>query len=255
MIGQRVLGFLHGLVGIDSQHFSTWLWLPLNLWLIWRLLRPLRVVIIDPIGRKALWLYASCAALMVVMITLQWEVMLALGGVDQVMAVVHTLTASMLVVRVTQTLFDFRHLIRSLAATHSVMTTVLRQGNLQRIMAARDVIGIVFLFVVSNALYGLLTRLPVAYGLNMWASVMCLPPLVLAFLWAIHTINLKFRREARTMMLQVGVNAVGTLDWMEKGLAELAMRSAASQLLMREVFMSEIFRILATCAVALSARL
>ncbi len=253
--GQRALGFVPVFVGVDNQHLSTWFWLPLHLWLIWRLVRPLRAVIIDPIGRKARWSYAASLALMMVLITLQWGVMGSLRGVDLVMALVQTLAACLLMVRVAQTLFDFRHLIRSLSTSTSVMTTVLRQGNLQRIMAARDVIGIVFLFVLSNAIYGFLTRQPVAYGLNLWASALCLPPLILAFLWAIYTVNLKFRREAKRMMLQGGLSTVGTLDAMEKGLAELAMRSAASQLLMREVFLSEIFRIMATCAIALSSRL
>jgi len=254
-ISHRAMGFMPEFSGVDSQHLSAWLWLPLNLWMIWRLLRPIRAAYFDPLGRRARWSYVSSMALMMVLIPLQWEVMSALSRFDLVMAVVQTLTASLLMVRVSQTLIDFRHLIQSLATSSSVMTTVLRQGNLQRIMAARDVIGIVFLFVLSNALYGFLTKQAVAYGLNLWASALCLPPLILAFLSAIHTINLKFRREARTMMLQGGLSAVGSLDSMEKGLAELAMRSAASQLLMREVFMSEIFRILATCAVALGSRL
>lgn len=254
-VGQRALSYLPEFVGVDTQHLSNWFWLPLHLWLIWRLLRPLRAQILDPIGRMARWSYAASLALMGVLISIQWGVMSSLRGVDLVMALVQTLVACLLMVRVAQTLFDFRHLIRSLSSSTSVMTTVLRQGNLQRIMAARDVIGIVFLFVLSNAIYGFLTRQPVAYGLNLWASALCLPPLILAFLWAIHTVNLKFRREARVMMLQGGLSTMGALDAMEKGLAELAMRSAASQLLMREVFMSEIFRIVATSVIALSSRL
>lgn len=254
--GDHVQRLAPGLIGIDSQHLSTWLWLPLNLWLIWRLLHPLRAGIVDPFGRKARWSYAASLTLMVALLALQWNSLMAkLEGIDLLTTVVQTLTVSLLVIRVAQTLFDFRHLIRSLSASPSVMNAVLRQGNLERIMAARDVIGIVFVFVLSNAIYGLLTRLPVAYGLNLWASALCLPPLIVAFLWAMHTINLRFRREARQMMLQGGLGAVNTIDLMERGLAELATRSAAAQLLMREVFMSEVFRILATCAVALGSRL
>lgn len=253
-IGQQALGWVPQWLGIDSQHLSSWLFLPLNLWLIWRLLRSRRWVATDPFGHKALWFWVSCGALLALLVSMQWQALVALQGIDGVLALVQTLTACFLMVRVAHTLFDFRHLIRSLSTGHSVMATVLRQSNLQRIMAAREVIGIVFLFVCSNAIYGFLTRLHVAYGLHLWASVLCLPPLILAFLWAIYTINLKFRREARAMMLQGG-QAVVTLDSMEQGLAELAMRSAASQFLMREVFMSEVFRILVTCAVAVGARL
>lgn len=254
-IAQRAVGVIPEFLGIDSHHLSTWLGLPMNLWLIWRLLRPQRADIIDPTGRKARWFYAMSLVLLMGLIPWQWGEMVRLSGIDWVMAWVQTLTACLLMVRVAQTMLDFRHLIRALSSSHSVMATVLRQGNLQRIMAARDVIGIVFLFVLSNAIYGFLTRLPAAYGLHLWASVLCLPPLILAFLWAMHTINLKFRREARSMMMQDGLSSGGTLELMEKSLAELAMRSAASQLLMREVFMSEIFRILATCVIALSSRL
>ena len=255
-ISEQLLRLAPGVIGIDTEHLSTWLWLPLNLWLIWRLLRPLRAGIMDPSGRRARWSYAAALALLALLVFLQWEAMVAtLAGIDLLTTVVQTLTVSLLMVRVAQTLLDFRQLIRSLGGSSSIMTTVLRQNNLQRIMAARDVIGIVFLFVLSNAVYGLLTRLPVAYGLNLWASALCLPPLILAFVWAMHTINLRFRREARQMMLQSGLSAVSTIDLMERGLAELATRSAAAQLLMREVFMSEIFRILATCAVALGSRL
>lgn len=254
-VGQHALGLLHGLIGIDRHHLSTWWWLPLNLWLIWRLLRPLRALFMDRPGLQAWGTSGAGLALLAGLLAWQWDDLQPLAQFDLAMVLVQTLTTALLMVRVGQTLLDFRHLIRSLSSSGSVMSTVLRQGNLQRIMAARDVIGMVFLFVTSNAVYGLLTQLPIAYGLNLWAAASCLPLLILAFVWAMQTIQLRFRREARQMMLQGGVGLAGTLDLMERGLSEVAMRSAASQLLMREVFMSEIFRILATCAVALSARL
>lgn len=119
-------------------------------------------------------------------------------------------------------------------------------------MAARDATGMVLLFVVTSVVHAYLTRADqVATSLTLWIAGACLPLLVLSFALAIHAVHGRFRVEARRLLL----GGSGGMEQIELGLSEIARRSVAAQMMVREVFMSEILRIAVACAFALGSKL
>ena len=240
------VGSLHG---VDSNHISTWLWVPLNVWLIIRLLKINQSDVLDPSGKKRYWGNASALVLCTGLLSWEWQhASNTLSYWDQLAVALQTASAALLMVRTARVVTDFVPLVKGLRTTPSVMGLVLRQQNLQRIWAARDAIGMIFIFVLLHALYGFVTRIPNLGGVSQWVSLLCLPPLVVGFVWASQSVKGRFRREARALMVDVDLPS---MDHMEQTLSSLANRSIVAQMVVREVFMSEIFRIALTGLIAI----
>lgn len=246
------LAWIGSLHGVDTHHISTWLWIPLNVWLIVRLLKINQSDVLDPSGKKRNW--GNALGLMLYPALLLWEWQHTghtLTDWDKWAVILQTASAALLMVRTARVVFDFVPLVKGLSSTPSVMGLVLRQQNLQRILAARDAIGMIFIFVLLQALYGFLTRIPILGGVSQWVSLLCLPPLVIGFMWAIHAVKGRFRREARVLMVDIDLPS---MDHMEQTLSSLANRSMVAQMVVREVFMSEIFKIALTGLIAIGSR-
>jgi hypothetical protein len=220
-----------------------------NGWLIVRLLKINQSDVLDPSGKKRNWGNASAFLLWIGLLFWEWQrLRMGLSQLDQLSVLLQTATAALLMVRTARVVSDFAPLVRGLRTTPSVMGLVLRQQNLQRILAARDAIGMLFIFVCLHALYSFLTKIPILGGVSQWVSLLCLPPLVVGFLWAIEAVKGRFRREARLLMVDVNLP---NMDHMEQTLSSLANRSLVAQMVVREVFMSEVFRIAVTGLIAI----
>ena len=252
---QALMDALRALKDADAAHLSTLVWFPVIGWLGVRLvLQSLRNAR-DPARMGQPWdlLVAGVAAAALLALQawpggawagralMEWAVMLLQSS-----------TAALLAVRVLIVIVEFTAVIGALRRSASALATVVRQDNLRRIMAARDATGMVVLYVITSVVHAYLTRSEqVTTNVALWLAAACLPPLVLSFGLAIHAVHGRFRVEARRLLL----DGVGAMEQLEVGLSEIAQRLVAAQMMVREVFMSEILRIAVACLFALGTRL
>lgn len=161
-------------------------------------------------------------------------------------------TLSVVAGRSAMVLWDFWSLARSVEQSASVWNAILRQRNLQRIQEARSLILLDFLLVVLNALHGWLRPMDDDLLLAQAVAMASLLMLICAFLLVILRVHQKHRREVRQLMLSGGISDI---EAMESGLVSLASRSTAANLIVREVFYSEVWRIALTVAMAVVSRI
>jgi uncharacterized membrane protein YhdT len=262
---QALMDALRALKDADAAHISTLVWFPIILWLGVRLvLQSLRNAR-DPARMGQPWDLLVAGVATAVLLPLQawpegplpasehhggpwggrsigeWAVMLLQAS-----------TAALLAVRVVIVVLEFTVVIGALRRNPSALATVVRQVNLRRIMAARDATGMAVLYVIAGVVHAYLTRSEqVTTNVALWVAAACLPPLVLSFGLAIQAVHGRFRLEARRLLL----GGIGAMEQLEVGLSEIAQRSVAAQMMVREIFMSEILRIAVACLFALGTRL
>lgn len=262
---QALIDSLRALKDADAAHLSTLVWFPVILWLALRLvLQSLRDAR-DPSRAGRPWDLLVAGGAGAVLLALQaWPagpmpIAQPLGGAwagrtltDWAVMLLQSSTVALLVVRVVIVVVEFTSVISALRRSASALATVVRQDNLRRIMAARDATGMAVLYVIAGVVHAYLTRSEqVTNSLPLWIAAACLPPLVLSFGLAIQAVHGRFRAEARRLLL----GGVGAMEQLEMGLSEIAQRSVAAQMMVREIFMSEILRIAVACLFALGSRL
>ena len=249
---------------VDTAHVSTALWLPLNLWLLWRLVRHGLLVARDPSRRFGRWDLPAASIVFMLLQLAPQGASLALGAghdawsgpgdwmhAGAMIRVLQSLTVSLLLVRVVRVVAEFARVVQALRFDDSVLNTLLRQQNLLRIRAARDAAGLAFAYTLLSVLHAHLTEPDRTAQLTHWVAGACLVLPVLSFGCAIWAVSGKFRSEARQLLR----NEAYGVDQLERSLSEMATRSVAAQIMVREVFMSEILRTVLAIGMSVALRL
>jgi hypothetical protein len=250
------LMWFHGLENSDSHNLFQFIWLPFNIYLLIRLLRPsLRT---DLLGNWASFILAA------IIFVISSDPQSFLGIFDLIKVLPDAVAAEklfntfetfvhvLLLVKATIVVLELFAFCIKLLKVESIVNYVFKDSNLRLVLMAKKIVGYLMLYVILGALQQFLNeRESITFNLISIWGVLSIPVYILCFVVAIVAMEKSHRIVFQEMLFQNHIKA--SADF-EIYLSTVANRRMSAQLVINEIFMGQIMKLLLTALVTYMAR-